>query len=411
MEKRLKVLVEAYTCAPNRGSEPGLGWHVVAGLAEKNDVYVIVEEGKWRKEIEMYCAAHPQETRHLHFRYIMRERYPLLRKIWPPSYYWTYRRWLRQSYEIACQWDNEENFDLVHHVTMAGFRAPGYLWRLPKPFVWGPIGGLNNTAYSLLPCLGLKGALFFLGRNLLNWRDKYLNRDVRRAARAAKVILSSTEQGVEDVRQIWHHDAEYFCELGVSSDEAQAEPLPHLVGTPMRMVWVGLLTVRKALPLLLRALNQCPIPIELHVVGDGEMRRKWEKSAAACDPIHHIIFHGQVSHAKVQDIIRNCHVACITSVRDDTSSVTFEYLQHGLPVIALHHCGFGSVIDESCGIRIPVTSPSRIVSHLAQAIQRMGENEPFRHGLALGARERVKSHTWRSKIDRLNAIYRSILQP
>lgn len=408
MKKRLKVLIEAYTCAPCHGSEPGLGWNVVSRLAEKNEVYAIVEEGKWKQEIEAYLAEHPQEHQHLHFRYIMRERYPLLRKIWPPSYYWTYRRWLRRAYEEACRWDAEEHFDLVHHVTMAGYRAPGYLWKMKKTFIWGPIGGLNNTACSLLLCLGIKGALFFLGRNLFNLRDKYFNLDVRRAAKAASAILCSTEQGVHDVQRIWGKEAEYFCELGIDSHITAPAPCSHSTGTPLRMAWVGLLTARKALPFLLRALKQCTTPVELHVVGDGEMRKQWQKQAESCAPLHRIVFHGWVSHAEVHDIINNCHAACITSVRDDTSSVTFEYLQNGIPVIALQHCGFGSVVDESCGIRIPISTPAKIVTQIAQAIQQLAENEDLRIKLSRGAIERVQRYSWDAKIDYLNTLYRRV---
>lgn len=409
MKKRLKVLVEAYTCSPDRGSEPGLGWNIVSRLAKKNEVYAIVEEGKWRQEIEAYLAEHPQETQHLHFRYIKRERHPLLRKIWPPSYYWTYRRWLRRAYEEALRWDEEEHFDLVHHVTMAGYRAPGYLWKMKKVFIWGPIGGLNNTAYSLLPGLGLRGALFFLGRNLFNLRDKYLNLDVRHAAKSAAAILCSTEQGVEDVRHIWGRDAEYFCELGIHSDTALPSPCAHSAGAPFRIAWVGLLTARKALPFLLRALKKCPFPVELHVVGDGEMREKWQKQAETCPPQHRIMFHGWAPHPQVLDIIKNCHAACITSVRDDTSSVTFEYLQNGIPVIALRHCGFGSVVNESCGIRIPISTPGHIVTRLAQAIRRLAEDEEFRLKLSHGAIERVRHYSWDTKIDYLNALYQRVL--
>ena len=37
----------------------------------------------------------------------------------------------------------EFNFeiDLIHQLTSISFREPGFLWRLDKPFVWGPISG------------------------------------------------------------------------------------------------------------------------------------------------------------------------------------------------------------------------------------------------------------------------------
>lgn len=405
MNIRRKVLVEAYTCAPNRGSEPGLGWNIVSRLGERYEVYAIVEEEKWRREIEDYCASHPKETEHLHFRFIPKERHRLLRKIWPPSYYWYYRKWQKKALEEAILWDTEEHFDLVHHVTMAGYRAPGYLWKLGKPFVWGPVGGLNNTPWHLLPQLGLKGALFYAARNIINSFEKRWSRDVRRAARAASVILSSTEEGTRDIRRLWNREAVDFCELGTDDDLPQPARLPHSMNEPLRVVWVGLLTARKALPLLLRALPLCKHPVELHVVGDGPERRAWERMAQRCECRHRIIFHGLMKHDEVQQLIADCHVACITSVRDDTSTVTLEYLQHGIPVIALAHCGFGTVVNDTCGIRIPVGNASAIKRDIASALSGLAEDETYRMALSHGAGVRAHEYAWGVKIASLSDLY------
>lgn len=409
MSPRRKILIEAYTCAPNRGSEPGLGWNIVSRLGETDEVYALVEEEKWREEIEAYCAAHPEETAHLHFRFIAKERHRLLRKIWPPSYYWYYRKWQKKALEEARRWDAEEHFDLVHHVTMAGYRAPGYLWRLGKPFVWGPVGGLNNTPWHLLPQLGLKGALFFACRNLINSFEKRFSRDVRRAAEAAAAILSSTEEGVEDIRRFWKREASYFCELGTDNAAAAPQPHPHHAGKPLRVAWVGLLTARKALPFLLHALSLCPHPIELHIIGNGEERAKWERMAQSCGSQHRIIFHGNVPHDEVQRHLASCHAACITSVRDDTSTVTLEYLQHGLPVIALAHCGFGSVITDTCGIRIPVGSARAIEHDMAAALAALATDEERRRALSFGAVLRAQNYAWSEKLTLLRALYRRAL--
>lgn len=408
-KRRQKILLEAYTCAPERGSEPGLGWNIVSRLGEEYEVYVLVEEVKWRQEIEAYCAAHPEQTEHLHFRFIAKERHRLLRKIWPPSYYWYYRKWQRKALEEARRWDAEQHFDLVHHVTMAGYRAPGYLWKLGKPFVWGPIGGLNNTPWHLLPQLGWKGALFLAARNLINSFDKHWSREVQRAAQAAAIILSSTEAGTRDIRDLWKCDAIDFCELGTEETIASPKSPVHRSGEPLRVVWVGLLTARKALPFLLRALRLCSQPVELHVIGDGEERRTWERMAQSCDSRHRIIFHGLMAHEEVQHLIADCHAACITSVRDDTSTVTLEYLQHGVPVIALAHCGFGTVVNDTCGIRIPIGSIRCIEQDIAAALSTLSANEAYRQKLSQGAIVRAGEYDWKNKIRVLHSLYQRVL--
>jgi hypothetical protein len=41
MPKKLKLLISAYACGPNRGSEPGMGWNFVIGLGKFHEVHVI----------------------------------------------------------------------------------------------------------------------------------------------------------------------------------------------------------------------------------------------------------------------------------------------------------------------------------------------------------------------------------
>ena len=53
--RRLKILISAYACAPGRGSEEGVGWDCIRALAEYNDLYVITR-GDARPQIEAYLA-------------------------------------------------------------------------------------------------------------------------------------------------------------------------------------------------------------------------------------------------------------------------------------------------------------------------------------------------------------------
>ena len=57
----------------------------------------------------------------------------------------------------------EEGFDINDNVhvkqpklTMTGFREPGFFWKSPIPFVWGPIGGMSNIPLKYFPKMGIK---------------------------------------------------------------------------------------------------------------------------------------------------------------------------------------------------------------------------------------------------------------
>ena len=48
---------------------------------------------------------------------------------------------------------------------MIGFREPGYLWKLNKPFVWGPTNAKEAFPIAYLQGAGWKKSLFIRLKN------------------------------------------------------------------------------------------------------------------------------------------------------------------------------------------------------------------------------------------------------
>ena len=48
--KRLKVLLSAYACHPNRGSEPGVGWNWLKELSKDNEVWAFIYAKQGQKK-------------------------------------------------------------------------------------------------------------------------------------------------------------------------------------------------------------------------------------------------------------------------------------------------------------------------------------------------------------------------
>lgn len=250
---RKKVLVSVYACSPYRGSEPGMGWNFLKAISHEHEVWAIVEEEKWKLDIEKYLAEHPDEMKNIHWFFIHKPRARLLRKIWPPSYYWFYRIWQWRAYKKACELHLEVNFDLVHQLNMVSFREPGYLWKMGVPFVWGPVGGLGYTDWRLLPLLGFVGALEFVARNVINWLHAHLLQRPRIAARKAAAtggLIAATDENRREMKKLWGVDSSVICEIGIHSTSACASE------GRMRIAWSGVFEHRKALPILLHALKR-----------------------------------------------------------------------------------------------------------------------------------------------------------
>lgn len=409
MPPRLKVLICSYACDPNFGSEPGMGWNFVSNVARFHEVHAIVEEHEFRENLTRYAAEHPEEVRNITFHYIPRTHHNLLRKIWPPSYYWFYRKWLRKAYQLAIELDKQENFDLVHQLTLAGYREPGYLWKLNKPLVWGPIGGLNNTAWCLIRGLDWHSKLYFTCRNLLNSFQMRFSYAARTFSRRADAILVCDPSALPDIQKLWHRKADVMREIGIHKHNTCSAPAKHTPDQALKICWVGSLMRLKGLEMILEALAHCQAHVQLEVIGHGPMEEEWKKLARKLQVDHMVTFHGFMPHDKVLPFMQQCHVFCSASIKEGgTATVTLEALCCGLPLVALNHCGFASVIDDSCGIRIPILSRQQIVTDFAAAFDKLATDEPYRFSLACGALQRSRIFSWDEKITNLNNVYEAV---
>ncbi|WP_282049065.1 glycosyltransferase [Maribacter aquivivus] len=409
MEK-LKLLISAYACGPNVGSEPGVGWNFVTFLALEHEVHVIVEKRKWEQPINEFLNKNSHLKENLKFYFIEKKRNKKLRKLWPPSYYYFYRIWQRKALKLALKLESIENFDVVHQLTMVGYREPGYLWKINKPFVWGPIGGLVNSPWSFLPSLGLKGLLFFSSRNIINYVQRNFSQRPKKAARHINSkLISATPGDKELINQLWNRDSFLMPEIGHYQQKNFSLKIRN-EGEPLKIVWSGLHIPRKNLSLLLLAAGELNIPFELHILGKGEMTKKWQDLALKLGVEKQCVWHGWVDNKMAINLMKNTHVLCITSISDLTSTITLEGLSYGLPIICLDHCGFSNVVTDKCGIKIPVDNPKNAASNFTRALTQFYDNEMYRQKLSEGALLRSKDFIWEQKVIDLNKIYNELLK-
>ena len=86
-----------------------------------------------------------------------------------------------------------------------------------------------------------------------------------------------------------------------------------------------------------------------------------------------------------------------------------EALSRGLPVVCPDHCGFADVVNDDCGIKLPVETPRALVEQLELGILWFLAEENIRRGLAAGALVRSQDFSWDAKASQLQSIYESKL--
>lgn len=404
--RRLKVLVSAYACSPSRGSEYGVGWGWVEAISKYHDLWVLTG-AHCKDEIEAELSHRPELQSRMKFHYIARTRCLWAEKFWPPAYLFTYKnQWQKAAYEVATRLHEESRFDVVHQLTYVGFRVPGFLWQLDAPFVWGPIGGLEQTTWTLIPSLGLRGGLRSLLRNLLNDRDRRFSRAPKLAfAKAEGGIIAATTGIQKEIHRFYGHDSIVISEIGLPPVTRQT-PVRRRPSEPLALVWCGNLLPQKALPFLLSALKMLPDNLDwrLTIIGDGPCLEKWQKLAKIKGVGERCKWLGQVPRQTVLKNLQAAHVLAITSVYDLTSTVLVEALANGIPVICPDHCGFKDAITPECGIKVPAVTQRGLVAGLRDGMVQLND-ENLRLSLAEGALRQSAKYGWDEKARKVSDIY------
>jgi len=150
------VLINVYGCRPDSGSETGMGWNWIVHISAHCRLFVLTE-GQWRDEIEAAVEKLPHKN-NLQFYYL-----PVSDEVremcWNQGnwlFYLHYRRWQQRAYHKALEIIASHRIDLVHQLNFIGYREPGYLWKIKHiPYVWGPVGGMENMPLSYINGVGL----------------------------------------------------------------------------------------------------------------------------------------------------------------------------------------------------------------------------------------------------------------
>lgn len=380
MNRRLKVLLSAYYFSPYRGSEAAVGWNLAVRLAEHVDVTVIFGDLSSKKPMladwERWCTENPEGIPGLRAVHVAADEKTVAihdQHVKPGMwflYYRAYRMWQARVLEVASDLHRQEPFDLLHHLTIIGYREPGDLWKLGIPFFWGPINGAAMTPWNFLPGFGFKGLYRHLTRNILNAVQMRTAKRPRMAACAAAKIWAVTREDQKMVETCWGLKAERMIETGCTPD-ANATTREFRGDQTLKLMWCGIIEDRKTLHLLIEALALLGLDhsFELHVVGNGPEEPRCRSLAERLDLDERVVWHGRVEHSKVRRLMAECHLLMHTAIKEGTPHVVLEALASGLPVICHDACGMGSAVDETCGVKVPLSSPVRSVGDFADTLK------------------------------------------
>lgn len=351
----MKILMSSYSCETNRGSEPGVGWNWVTSLAKQgHEVHALIYPID-RPNIEQYLENNPIPK--LNFIYVPTngfiDRFYLRtsKLIYIHYFYWQILAFFKAKSLLKT-----EDFDLVHHITMGSFRIPSWMGFLGLPFIFGPVGGGEEAAPSLVKNLPLKFRIKESIRSLAN-KLAVWNPLMFLTFRSSSLIYCKTQETAKLIPSIFQHKVRVFMEIGIHEDDLMlVEPVAERDTGTLHILFVGRLIYWKGAHLVLKSvarLREQGFKVRLTIVGEGA-ESTWIKDLARQLGIYEQTdWISSIAQHELFKLYSSYDLMLFPSLHDSSGNVVLESLAHALPVLCLDLGGPKELVDESCGAVIP----------------------------------------------------------
>jgi glycosyltransferase involved in cell wall biosynthesis len=402
----MRVLISAYACGPESGSEVGNGWNWSVAMADAGHAVTVLT--KTGRKAALEAAVAQRDDQLLRFRFVPTPRSS--RTVHGQAgVYARYLAWQLAALREARRLTRTETFDVVHHISWGSLQLGTWLGLLPIPLVFGPVGGGQVAPAALKEFHAGNWSTEAL-RSFVTRRLILLDPFARIAARRARIVLVNNPETEALVRRLGGRDVRYLSELGVAPGDVVARP-PADRNSPLHLLWVGRLMPRKGLYLALEAVAEArrKVPVHLTVVGGGPQEvllDEWTAQLGIADIFEH---RGHVPRHEVTEAYRSCDALLFTSLRDTTGAQVLEAMAAGVPVITLRHSGAGVLVDDTRGLLVEPRDPASTVRGLAEAITVLARDPAFQRQLSQGASAYASTQLWGVKAQQMTAIYREAL--
>jgi glycosyltransferase involved in cell wall biosynthesis len=417
----MRIVIVGHAASPDRGSEPGNSWDWAWYLSQQHDVW-LVHYPEFRSEVDRYLSSHPNDRLRIEWVHTSSWFDP-----WHPDRSSTgirfkihYMLWLARTQRVVADLVRREAIDIVHHVGLNTVSAPSRLWRLPVPFIWGPIGGGQSAPPAFRNYYGKDWAreqrrrlrIRLIGRSSALRRAVSHTRYMMTMNRETEALLVSA--GADPKRVALMMDS------GVRPDGLRVSPRTAPIGNVLTLLWASRHETRKALPVLLDALaglgggSACqaspPLQVRVLIAGDGPKRAEWQRYAETRGVAHLVEFLGMVAPTQMAELYEKSDVFVFTSLQDAFGSVVTEALTHALPIILLNHHGCAAVVPEGAAIKIPVTTPAETVAALTAAIEDLRQRPQQLQALSERALAAARQFQWPARAAAMTRVYEKVAQ-
>lgn len=406
-----RILLSAYACEPEKGSEPGVGWAWVKELSAHHNLWVITRSNN-RSIIE---SREDELSGEIHFVYV--DLPPVLR-FWKRGnfginlYYhlWQIAAWIRCRRLVA-----EESIELAHHVTLMTVTRFSFVTLLGIPSVIGPVGGLQQCPVGARKFVrhSFREALRNLSIASL-WLNPLFRFSVGRVTR----LILATGSGQKNLPASIARNAPVVLQIGADfPPECEEAVRPSWLTGEYVVLWSGRLEDHKGLEILIRAVGQLKTTgsaaikdLQVIVTGKGPEKSFYLSLIESLGIQEHFHFAGWLDRDMYEQLWQEADVFAFTSLRETTGVALQEAMLRGKACVVVANGGPAEMITSESGILIDGEHPDDFVDGFSDAVELLYAQPELRRILGEKAETRARQlYAWKSVAAQMESIYKDAI--
>jgi len=400
------IVATAYAINPYKGSEDGMGWNFMLQIARFNHVIAITRENN-RIHIEKFIADNPNVL-YANIQFLYYD-LPYWMRFWKKGgrgamlYYLLWQRGI-----VSFIKKQALTFHIVHNVNFHNDWTPSFLWKLKKPFVWGPVGHHPAIPSQYLKPYGILHRV----KDRLTWCAKKFFWNVSPALRKSKQQASHIFCMNTGAAKALKINSKFSVmpsvatqDFGWRSGKIKAETF--------KVISAGRFVPLKGFDLTIRAFatflqnvdansrNKC----ELCLIGSGPEESFLKALVHELGIQQNVQFIAWMERNELMELFKEASVFLFPS-HEGAGMVVAEALSFGLPVICLDNEGPGEFITANCGFAIAQNSYEITVNKLAMALNELFQAPEKQQEMSVEARALFEAQFhWDIRGQQLQKIY------
>jgi|LakMenEpi03Aug12_release.lakeMendotaPanAssembly.Ray.scaffolds.fasta_scaffold101335_3 glycosyltransferase involved in cell wall biosynthesis len=410
----MKVLMMAYACEPERGSEPGVGWGWAYSLPQHVDLTLVTRSNN-QPVIEAWYEKNDPEGALKRANFVYHD---------PPAWVIKMKKrgWLPVQFFFAIWiWGavrrfkgKLREFDILHHGTYSAISLPGIFWTHDVPIVIGPVGGTAIVGEHYLSLYGDREWQERLRAFIIrNWKRCPW---IRRSFDHADLILCANSESRDMIEPEYPGRTFVMTEIGAHRADVLTDLPLVKQHKSLNLVWIGQVEPWKAWVIALKALASALSQINpderirLTMLGRGRQEQDAADLAEELQLGNSIQFLRRIPLEDLKKLIHDSDAMVFSSIKDTNGTVVLESMSHGKPLICIRHQGAGDITTDECSIRIEPGTMEDTIEGFANAMIRMLREPDLTRSMGLASRNRVLTdYVWDVKASRLAALYQKLV--